>query len=65
MPDAARQEAALAFDLDALDSYAGRFWLLPNDRWALQVSAGRLNEAEVHEVGGRRIDVTRVTGSVT
>ncbi|MGH7570804.1 MAG: hypothetical protein ACREMK_03035 [Gemmatimonadota bacterium] len=60
-PDAERYD----FDLDALDSYAGRFWLLPNDRWALQVSAGRLNEAEVHEAGGPRIDVTRVTASAT
>ncbi|MGH7543340.1 MAG: hypothetical protein ACREK7_05320, partial [Gemmatimonadota bacterium] len=60
-PDAERYD----FDLDALDSYAGRFWLLPNERWALQISAGRLNEAEVHEVGGPRIDVTRVTASAT
>jgi hypothetical protein len=60
-PDAERYDV----DLDALDSYSGRLWLLPDDRWALQVSAGRLNEAEVHEVGGPRIDVTRVTASVT
>ncbi len=60
-PDAARYD----LDLDALDSYAGRLWLLPNDRWALQVSAGRLNEAEVHEPGGQRIDVTRITSSAT
>jgi hypothetical protein len=60
-PDSERHD----FDLDALNSYAGRFWLLPSDRWALQVSAGQLNEAEVHEVGGRRLDVTRVTASVT
>ncbi len=60
-PDAERYD----FDLDALDSYAGRFWLLPNERWALQISAGRLNEAEAHEVGGPRIDVTRVTASAT
>ena len=60
-PDAERYD----FDLDALDSYAGRFWLLPNERWGLQISAGRLNEAEVHEVGGPRIDVTRVTASAS
>ncbi|MGH7563684.1 MAG: hypothetical protein ACREK5_04595 [Gemmatimonadota bacterium] len=60
-PDSDRYD----FDLDALDSYAGRVWLLPNERWALQISAGRLNEAEVHEVGGPRIDVTRVTASAT
>jgi hypothetical protein len=52
-------------DLDPLDSYAARLWLLPNDRWALQASAGRLTEAEVHEAGGAPIDVTRVTASAT
>ena len=52
-------------DLDALDSYAGRVWLLPSDRWALQASAARLNQAEVHEAGGPRIDLTRVTASAT
>jgi hypothetical protein len=52
-------------DLDPLDSYAVRLWLLPTDRWALQVSAGRLTEAEVHEIGGAPIDVTRVTASAT
>lgn len=60
-PDAERYN----IDLDALDSYAGRIWLLPSDRWALQVSAGRLVEAEVHEIGGPPIDVTRVTASAT
>lgn len=60
-PDAERYD----FDLDALDSYAGRLWYLPNEEWAFQVSAGRLNEAEVHEGGGPRIDVTRVTASAT
>lgn len=52
-------------DLDALDSYAGRLWLLPSEGWALQVSAGRLNDAEVHEVGDPRIDLTRMTMSAT
>jgi hypothetical protein len=52
-------------DLDALDSYSGRLWILPNERWALQVSAGTLTEAEVHEIGGPTIDVTRVTASAT
>lgn len=60
-PDAERWD----FDLDALDSYAARLWILPSERWALQVSAGRLNEAEVHEAGGPRIDVTRITVSAT
>lgn len=51
------------FDLDALTSYSGRLSFLPNERWALQVSAGQLDEAEVHEPGGPPIDVKRVTGS--
>lgn len=60
-PDAERYD----FDLDALDSYAARLWLLPNEKWAFQISAGRLNDAEVHELGGPPIDVTRVTASAT
>jgi hypothetical protein len=60
-PDAERWD----LDLDALDSYSGRLWFLPSDRWALQVSGGRLTEAETHEAGGPRIDVTRVTASAT
>jgi hypothetical protein len=53
------------FDLDKLDSVAGRFWLLPTDRWALQVSAGHLNDAEQHTIGGPREDVNRITASAT
>jgi hypothetical protein len=60
-PDAERY----GLDLDALDSYAGRIWVLPNERWAFQISAGRLTEAEVHEIGDPRIDVTRVTASAS
>jgi hypothetical protein len=60
-PDAERWD----LDLDALDSYSGRLWLLPSDHWALQISGGRLTEAETHEAGGPRIDVTRVTASAT
>jgi hypothetical protein len=60
-PDAERYN----LDIDALDSHSGRLWLLPNERWALQISAGRLTEAEVHEIGGPPIDVTRVTASAT
>lgn len=53
-------------DLAPLDSYSGRLWWMPNDRWALQVSAGQLNEAEPgHDVGGPRVDVTRYTASAT
>jgi hypothetical protein len=54
------------FDLAALDSYAGRIWFLPNDRWALQASLGQLTEAEApREPGESRADVTRATGSAT
>jgi hypothetical protein len=60
-PDAERWD----LDIDALDSYSGRLWFLPTDHWALQVSGGRLTEAETHEAGGPRIDVTRVTASAT
>jgi hypothetical protein len=52
-------------DLDALDSYSGRVWFLPSPRWALQLSTGRLVEAEIPPEGGRRIDVTRTTASAT
>lgn len=53
------------FDFDALDSFAGRLWFLPNERWALQVSAAHLNDGEfVFEEGVRR-DITRPTASAT
>jgi hypothetical protein len=54
------------FDLDigALDSYSGRIWFMPTPAWALQVSAGRLTEAEEHEDGSLE-DLTRVTASAT
>lgn len=53
------------FDFGALDSYSGRFWFLPTDRWALQVSAGHLKEAELRPGGEPPIDVDRVTASAT
>jgi hypothetical protein len=53
------------FDFGALDSYSGRVWFLPTNRWALQVSAGHLAEAEAGHDGGPRIDVNRVTASAT
>ncbi|HMF98369.1 MAG TPA: hypothetical protein VKE96_28915 [Vicinamibacterales bacterium] len=53
------------FDFGALDSWSGRVWFLPTSRWALQVSAGRLTEAEESHEGGPRIDVTRGTASAT
>jgi len=53
------------FDMAALDSWAARLWLLPSPRWAIQVSSGRLQEAEVPPDGGSRVDVTRTTASAT
>jgi YHS domain-containing protein len=53
------------FDLAPLDSYSGRIWLLPTDRLALQVSAGRLEEAEAPPGVGPREDVVRITSSAT
>lgn len=52
-------------DFGALDSWSGRIWFLPTARWALQVSAGHLTEAEAGHDGGPRIDVDRVTASMT
>jgi YHS domain-containing protein len=40
-------------------------WFLPTPNWALQVSAGRLTEAEPSEDGGSGTDVTRATASAT
>ena len=47
-------------DLDALDSYSGRVWWMPSPRLALQLSAGRLTEAE-----GEDENVDRITASAT
>jgi hypothetical protein len=58
-------EDRTGFDFGALDSLSGRMWFLPTDGWALQVSAGRLNEAEAGHDGGPRVDLTRVTASAT
>lgn len=56
----------LDLDLGPLDSFAGRISLLPSERWAIQVSAGRLEEAEpVLEPAHGRIDLWRATASVT
>ena len=53
------------FDFGALDSFSGRLWFVPTPSWALQVSAGRLREAEVAHAGDTRTDVDRVTASAT
>jgi hypothetical protein len=52
-------------DGGALDSYSGRLWFLPTKRWALQVSAGHLAEAEAGHDGEPRTDVNRVTATAT
>ncbi len=52
----------LGLDFAALDSYSARVTFLPTSRWALQASAGHLEEAEEH--GGGRVDVDRATASV-
>ena len=53
------------FDFGKLDSYSGRLWIAPTRAWAIQVSAGRLREAEAGESGEPRRDVDRVTASAT
>jgi YHS domain-containing protein len=58
-------EKRAGFDFAALDSFSGRLWFLPTSTLALQVSAGRLTEAEASEDGGPGTDVTRATASAT
>jgi hypothetical protein len=53
------------FDFGALDSYSGRLWFLPAPRWAFQVSAGHLEEAEGPHEGRERIDKRVMTASAT
>ncbi len=60
-PDAARAN----LDLAPFDSFAGRLWLAPTERLTLQVSTGRLHEAEAGVGSQPRTDVTRVTASAT
>jgi len=52
-------------DLDPLDSYSGRVWFLPSERWAVQASIGRLKEAEPARNGRPAQDVRRPTASAT
>jgi hypothetical protein len=52
-------------DLAALDSFSGRFWFLPYDNVALQISAGHLEQAEQAEGLEAARDVNRVTASAT
>jgi hypothetical protein len=58
-------ETRTNLDFARLDSWSGRVWWLPTREWALQVSAGRLTEAEASDEGGRRTDVVRTTASAT
>lgn len=47
------------FDFGALDSYSGRLWIKPTDRWEFQVSTGHLTHPEALEAG----NVQRTTAS--
>jgi hypothetical protein len=51
-------------DLAPLDSFSGRVTFAPTPAFAMQLSAGHLNEAEAGEGTLPRIDVDRVTASV-
>ncbi|HEY7792153.1 MAG TPA: hypothetical protein VIC33_16690, partial [Vicinamibacterales bacterium] len=51
------------FDFGSLSSYSGRLWVLPSARWALQVSAGHLADAEPHGENGLPVTVNRFTAS--
>ena len=57
-------EDRMDFDFGALDSYSARFSVAPRPSTVLQVSAGRLNDAE-REGGLPPNDVTRVTASAS
>jgi hypothetical protein len=60
-PDERRHD----LDLAAPDSFSARLSFLPSASVALQVSAGRLQDAELHEGSLPRTDVTRTTASVS
>jgi hypothetical protein len=47
------------FDFGALDSYSGRIWYRPTDKWEFQVSSGHLTHPEELEPG----NITRTTMS--
>jgi hypothetical protein len=52
-------------DLDRLDSFSGRLWIVPDAHWTLQLSFGQLNEAEQSPGSDERHDVRRTTASAT
>jgi hypothetical protein len=58
-PDPVRTD----FDFAALDSFAGRVSIAPAERWALQVSAGHLRDAEAGIGTLPSNDVDRATAS--
>ena len=58
-------EFRYGIDLNSLNSYSGRLWILPTEHWAVQASVGRLNEAERDAAGGPPLNVTRSTASIT
>jgi hypothetical protein len=58
-------EHRTGFDFAAFDSVSGRLWFLPNRHVSLQVSAGRLADAEAAAPGQPRTTVTRTTASAT
>ena len=60
-PDAERWD----LDLAPLDSISGRLSFAPTRSLALQVSAGRLAEAEAPHGADARVDVARITASAT
>ena len=59
-PDAVRHD----FDFGPLDSFSARLQLAPTDGLALQVSAGRLEDAEAGEGSLPARDVARITASL-
>lgn len=52
-------------DLAPLDSFSGRVSFAPASTLTVQISAGHLTEAEAGHHGEPRVDVTRLTASVT
>lgn len=50
-------------ETDPLDSFSGRLMLTPTSALAVQVSGGRLNDAETTHGGLPRVDIVRVTAS--
>jgi hypothetical protein len=52
------------FDLAPLDSYSARVWYLPDEHWAVQVSAGHLTDLEALPDGSHE-SASRTTASAT